>query len=89
MAEQLYINDERFGNETYVGTWEEWRKGMELNYREWYDEYKADLADKLRHMEIDKEDANPMEYEAWVEMTMEECLSEVDEEESSEYERLA
>ena len=88
MNEQLYINDEKFGNVTYVGTWEEWRNGMEPSFREWYEDYKNTLADKLYHQEIGEEDATPISFEKWVEETMEESLSEVDEEAAAEYERL-
>jgi len=88
MSEQLYINDEKFGSVTYVGTWEEWRNGMVGSFRTWYAEYSNDLADKLHHQEIEEEDATPMEYDTWVRETMNKCLTEVDEKEAIEYERL-
>lgn len=78
MADQLFVNDERLGSISYVGTWEEWRRGMEPCFRTWYQEW------------LDKQEdgEKACTYEEWVESTMEESLSEATEEEIKKYERL-
>lgn len=87
-TEILYINDEKFGSVSYVGTWEEWRTGMERCFREWYEDYKNTLVNKVFHQEIDEEDATAMTFEEWVEEAMDESLSEATEEEIASHDRL-
>lgn len=85
----LLVNNEKFGSISYVGTWGQWRTGMENSFREWYAEYQATLSDKLAHQEIVAEDANPIPYEQWVEETMDECLAVASDEDVVNYERLS
>ena len=87
--ETLYMNNEKFGSTSYIGTWDQWKTGMENSFREWYADYENTLSDKLYHQEIDAEDSNPIPYEQWVEETMDECLSAATDEDVANYERLS
>jgi hypothetical protein len=82
----LYINDGRFGSVCHVGTWEEWKRGMDSTFRGWYSVYYAYMHDQLYHQEPFNE--QPMSYEDWVEVTLDECLSVASEEDITQYDRL-
>ena len=86
--ETLYINDEKFGSVSYVGTWDQFRKSMEPAFQDWYKDYCNNLASDL-YQEIDEDDATPMPYEEWVEQAMEGSLSEASDEEIANHERLS
>jgi hypothetical protein len=82
----LYVNDERFGSIYYVGTWEEWKHTMDSTFVGWYSVYYAYMHDQLYHQE--PFNGQPLSYEDWVEVTLDECLSIASEEDISRYDRL-
>ena len=82
----LYINNERFGSIRYVGTREEWKRGMDSTFRGWYSVYDAFMNDELYHQEPFNE--QPLSYEDWLEVTLDECLRVASEEEIARYARL-
>ena len=82
----LYINDERFGKVRYVGTWEDWKRRMDSALRGWYNVYYAYMHDQLYHQE--PFNGQPMLYEEWVEVTLDDCLTLASEADIARYDRL-
>lgn len=85
--DRLFINDERFDSVYRIGTWAEWKIGMESTLRGWYSVYFAFMHDQLYHQEPFNE--QPLTYEDWVEQTLDRYLREATPEEIARYDRLS
>jgi hypothetical protein len=74
-----YINDEYFGSESYVGTREEFKAGLEKagTFQEWY-----------RNAYAKREDGEDiLDYEEWVENELDEHLSKASPEDIARFPR--
>lgn len=79
MAEQLYINTDILGDETYIGSWEEWLRKLAPNLDMGYREYRKALIEaQSQRQEVEGEEPVMLSREEWIRATLEECLVPVD-----------
>lgn len=91
MTEQLYINTDVLGDETYIGTWAEWLRKLEPSFDNGYREYRRAAVEAQqqarRHPELVDELPAILSREEWIQGVLEECLVPADEH-SGKYKRL-
>ena len=82
--ETLYTASDSICSECYVGTREEWKIGNMDAFKSWYGDYVSSTIQEAR-TDSEKE---IVEFEEWLESTLDDALHEAGEDEIEEYERL-